>query len=178
MTIASVLAHFYQNVLWFGGVENALLDAKTSLSHRTTGSGFGVFDYIDNIIKPIFRYERMFYLPGVATLLLAPVILKRWKTKLPITFSLSITFLIAGYSWYLLMPQHAQVHPFTVKHFGVFSAMVSGPILLWLWRKLKNTVDLKPKLGYYLLAFYVIVMALSQQVYALYIKRGFFHEYF
>lgn len=48
-----------------------------------------------------------------------------YKTSL-IQFKMAIIFFIAGIAWIFIMPQHAIVHTFTIKHLAVFVVFVSG----------------------------------------------------
>lgn len=128
----------------------------------------------------------MFFLPGLIMVIFSPIVLKNLRDNYPITFYLSLVFLASGYSWLVFMPQHAEVHPFTVKHFGIYSAVMTGPLVIYLRQKFKDFRDEKKALKYskttrifyWIIIIYCAGMAVTQQGIAVYLKNGFLHDYF
>lgn len=190
MTAAGFFAHFYQNILWFGGYDKAYADLFGAFSHRTgtqAESGFSLLEYLRGFLDPVMRFERMFFIPGAALVLLWPGFFKSFRKTHPLTSSLAVVLLIAAYGWTAFMPQHAEVHPFTVKAFGPFYGVICGPLVLYLAKRIRqvfaksedrNSGTSGLKWYWAVMIIYIAGFALTQQIFPVFIRYGFFHEFF
>lgn len=183
VTIAAFLAHFYQVVLFYGDLNEALADFSGSLSHRTLGKDnpknyFTVLDFLANPFRPINRMERMFIIPGWAFIIMLWFGLKKIFNENKEFFNVLLTLLAASYAWYFVMPQHAFIHPFTVRQFGIFVIFVTG-ISVVEYAKIVHTSyksgTLISKIGHGFLIFYMAAMFLTQHVLQAYLRFGFLH---
>ena len=185
-TILGFLAHVYQNSLYFGSLDAAIADLTGSLSHRTLGKDnpknyFTALDFFFNFFRPFNRLERMFLIPGWAYLFFGYFSFKKIKNEHHQFFKISIVLLLASYSWSLFMPQHAFVHPFTIRQFGIFITLITGYIVIIYKDYLKvhfKTLPMSLKALHGFMLFYTSVMILTQHILPVYIKYGFFNHFF
>ncbi len=135
--VSGVFIHLLQNYLYFGSVELVYKDMADVATLRAVGAGNNVeqnelkrsltwFDFanIPNLIQ--MRLERVFLIPGPAFFVFAYLAFKKFKKEHTKLYSILIVLLIASVSWLLLMTQHATVHCFTIRHFGIFYAVAIG----------------------------------------------------
>ena len=89
-----------------------------------------------------------------------------------------MSLLAASYAWYFIMPQHAFIHPFTVRQFGIFVIFITGYSVVEYSKVAKlgfKSDKLLPKLGHGFLILYVAIMFLTQHVLQAYLRFGFLH---
>lgn len=79
------------------------------------------------------------------------------------------------------MSQHFLVHSFTTRHWGIWVALVSGVGIVQYLKILKTdfaSTRWYMKTVHVIFIGYILIMVLSQQVFDLYIKNGFFYPLF
>ena len=94
---------------------------------------------------------------------------------------MAIIFFLAGIAWIFVMPQHAVVHTFTIKHIGVFVAFVSGYGLVRYFDLLKKNFAGGPlywKFVHVAFMVYTIGWFIYNQGYYVYLKFGFGYPHF
>ncbi|HEY6504727.1 MAG TPA: hypothetical protein VIZ28_12180, partial [Chitinophagaceae bacterium] len=134
MPVLGVALHLFQNYLYFDNWQAVMTDMKNALLKRTTGEqdnelGREVqsYDFIKMWVYEFwFRLGRMFSLSAVPFIIVAVFALQHLYRQHRIHFKMAVVFFLAGIAWIFIMPQHAVVHTFTIKHIGVFVAFVSG----------------------------------------------------
>jgi hypothetical protein len=174
--IAAVIGlsvHLIQTSFYFGNIHLALNDMKEAATLRTIGNETGLnelgrkldwTDYLNipNLIQ--LRIERVYLIPGFAFFFLGFLGLKKVKNENKKTFSILIILLIASISWFLLMTQHATVHCFTIRQFGIFYTLALGYGLVAYYELYQSKIKFS-KLYltlHYLFWVYIIAMAISQ----------------
>jgi hypothetical protein len=184
--LLAVGLHLVQNYLYFGSWDAVIGDMKNALLKRTAGAG----DWGNELGRPVqgfdfikmwgselwFRIGRMFTIPGIPFLALAIFALSKFYREHRLHFKMAIIFLLAGIAWIFVMPQHAFIHTFTVKHLAVFIAFVSGYGLV----KYAALVKMHFRRGaWYWKIFHVLAIGSTlygiayNQVYYVYLKFGF-----
>ncbi|MBK0402907.1 hypothetical protein I5M27_07905 [Adhaeribacter sp. BT258] len=184
--VAGFGLHFYQNILLFGSFQAALKDMTDAVALRTVGQAADTHnelkrtlnwqDYAIIPLKWLNRIERYFLIPGFALLLLSYLGLRKLKVEDKQMFRIVLVLLLAGLSWSVAMSQHFLVHVFTTRNIGLFYGFIVGYGLVAYWPLLQKAWQEKNRLhqGFHVLFIgYVAFMALSQQVWDLYIKYGF-----
>ncbi|MBL7739880.1 MAG: hypothetical protein JNK14_11705 [Chitinophagaceae bacterium] len=181
MPIAGVALHLFQNYLYFGDWSAVIADMKAALLKRTTGQagnelGRAVqsYDFVKMWTYEFwFRMGRTFALPAISIIVIAAFALRSLYFHHRTHFKMAIIFFLAGIAWIFVMPQHAIVHTFTIKHMGVFVAFVSGYGILQYMELLKK--HLVGRTFYWLAVhilfiFYTIGGFLYNQGYYVYLK--------
>jgi hypothetical protein len=180
--------HLWQNTLHFGTLSAALKDITDSAVMRTVGDATSNMnelkrevDWQDYLLMPFHwlnRIERFFLISGWAMLFLSFLGLRKLKHENKKLFQIAITILVAGLIWSLVMSKHFLVHIFTTRNIGLFYGFIVGygiyayiPLLKNAWQ---NKIRLQQVL-HVLFIGYVAAMALSQQVWDLYLKYGFLY---
>lgn len=125
----------YLNAQYLGGFSEMIADMKGALLNRTGRSAENselerTMTFSDYIFKlPRTRLQRLghFYIfPSLIVVLLGilgAVQIRKYNRTL---FRLLVVIYIASISWVLVMPQHALIHIFTLRHLSVLIGMVSG----------------------------------------------------
>jgi hypothetical protein len=189
MPVLGFALHFFQNFLYFGNWHDVIADMKGALLKRTIGEmdnelGRVVHSY--DFLKMWayecwFRIGRMFSLPAISFIIIVAFALKKMYNEQRIHFKIAIIFFIAGIAWIFVMPQHAVVHTFTIKHLGVFIAFVSGYGLIQYSHLLKKHFSKKSvywKIAHILFIIYTIGGFIYNQGYYVYLKFGFAYPHF
>ena len=123
--------HMLQNYVFLGSWEKVYSDMITSAIHRTTGDvGYNelgrpvTFKEIPFAIQILLlRVGKFYWVNGISMLLLLFYVLKQTnKTET----KLLITLMVAAVSWHIVMPQHAIIHMFTLRHYAIPFAMIIG----------------------------------------------------
>jgi hypothetical protein len=172
--LAGIFLHLYLNKLYFGNWSLVFEDMRASYMQR-----IGISDpeekmtlarYLKLPLRFVTRQERYFFIPGWMLFFFLYLYTKNLKAK---GFFAQAKFMwvlfAASISWYLFMSQHAYMHHFTAKHFGMIALVVAGPGWLWLADKLESYKNQKwsfPKLGFHLLNFYILAMGITQILWA------------
>lgn len=120
--LVSLLIHFIQNCLYFGGLAAAFNDFKNAaftsvLNRPDTALSLNLSTWFQYVIFRNFSLVFPFY-PSVLFLsiffsyLLYRALLPETKGKIKILFSFGIISAICGISWYIVMPSHSLAHAF------------------------------------------------------------------
>lgn len=186
MPVLGVALHLFQNYLYFGKWHDVMADMKNAFLKRTTGTGelsneLGRAVQLHDIFRMWyyelwFRIGRMFSIPAIPFILLSAFALSRMYRQHRIHFKIAIVFFLAGIAWIFVMPQHAVIHTFTVKHMGLFIGFVTGYGLVYYYDWVKKHFIQTPfywKVIYALLIGYTLYGFIYNQVYYVYLKFGF-----
>lgn len=178
--------HMWQNAAYLGSWELAYEDMRAAFLLRTTGEetqGFTVseigdkdFGIQDLLFEWFNRIERFYLIPGWAFLLLLVGGIRHMFQNNRRLFYITLTILIATLSWSFAMTHHAYVHLFTSRQWGILVGLVCAYTLPIYWDMVKEAFSEKkyPAIAFHtLFLLYIAAMAISQQVYGLYIKHGF-----
>ena len=177
--------HILQNVLYLDSFRLAIEDMKNALVFRTTGADdvgyipekpFSVAQNAWQIPIDWFnRMERYYPLPGwflLATLFWSLPVIRKQSPRL---FQICIALFVASAAWGVVMPQHAYVHLFTNKHFGLWVGLmmaISLPVYFQVVKQHfqeKKTALMALHIG---LIGYAAVMCITQQLIGLWWKHG------
>ncbi len=187
-SFAGVGLHLYQNYVYFNHSWLAVYnDMHNAVAERTTGidgdlngdiGRLGIKEYLEIPFLWFNRLERAFLIPGWALLVFAFFTLKKYYSSNREMFYVCITIFVASIAWSFVMSQHFIVHLFTVRHWGIWVALVSGVGIVEYSKMVQD--DFKGnrwylKSAHVLFIGYIVVMALSQQVFDLYLKNGFLY---
>lgn len=189
--LASILGfglHLYQDYLYFNHSWEAVYkDMHTAVAERTTGvegdpkSDMGKLslgNYLEIPFSWFNRLERAFLIPGWAMLVFGFLAMKKYYYGNRELFYVCLTIFAATISWSIVMPQHFTVHLFTVRHWGIWMALLSGVGIVEYMRLLKQNFKVDQwywKTAHVVFIGYIVVMLLSQQVFDLYLKNGFLY---
>lgn len=179
----------YLNAEYLGGIAAMITDMKSALLNRTGASGAvselqRSMDFSDYFhLLPQTRLHRLghFYiLPSLMVVLLGILGAIQLKKMNPVFFRVAMVIYIAVISWIFVMPQHALIHIFTLRHVGIFVGIVAGlglirykTILVAHW-KARKYVWLS---GHAVLIVYSLVYAGINTVYFVYLKYGFLYPH-
>jgi hypothetical protein len=190
--IAGFFLHLYQVKLYAGSWAGAWEDLSSAFLYRTTGAAGSAeqmhqqqvelqrelswLDYPRLIWLWLNRIERYLFLPGWAFVPLAVLGLRRIRRERHRIYQLAMVLLIATFAWTFLMAQQTLIHAFNTRHLGLLFGLVVGyglleyaPIVSRHWRQRH-----RPWMAFHVLFIgYMIVMALSQQVYDVFVRYGF-----
>lgn len=184
---AGIVLHFLQVVLFLGSWQAFFDDIQNTLARRVLGQHvhsetppvtFGSW-LLHIFFYNINRIERFFLVPGWALVAFAFVLCRQWQKEKDPRFVFFGIFLVAAIGWNLTMWQHAMVHVWIAKNWGIWVALVAGPGLLWLYSVLKQ-YESQAKWQFALqalLAIYILGMAITQQVWELYLRYGFLYPW-
>lgn len=189
MPVTGFALHLFQDYLYLGSWQAVRDDMKDAFLKRTTGQ---FTNELGRTIKPhdfvrMWKYElwfrigRMFTLSAIPFIVITSLALYHFYKENRNHFKMAITFFIAGIAWIFLMPQHAVVHTFTVKHLAVFVAFVSGYGLMKYLKLLRQHIRSKQ---YLLWIFHFALIGWTTYTYAfnqfyyVYLKFGFAYPYF
>lgn len=184
--VVGFLLHFWQDIAYWGGLDAALTDMEAAFVLRTTGQetiGYTASEIGDKsfglhqlAFEWFNRIERYYLIPGWAFLVLGFWGVRDMYKNNRRLFFITLTIFIATLSWSFAMMHHAYVHMFTSRHWGIFIGLVCGYTLPMYWAQVKMAFAQKkypPITIHVLFIGYIAAMAISQQVYALYLKHGF-----
>ncbi len=172
--------HLYLNRLYFGSWELTIADMKASYMQRI-GAGaedekMTLLKYLELPLRFVNRQERYFFVPGYALIVFLWVYLKKLKQSGHLAaYKMLWVMVAASVSWYFFMSQHAFMHHFTAKHFGLVAIIISAPGIFWWlqeWELLRKESWTLKKSGMALLGAYVLIMALTQIVYPVWWKHS------
>jgi hypothetical protein len=189
MPVLGVALHFFQNYLYLSSWQAVTEDMKNAFLKRTTGE---INNELGRTIKATdflrmwsyelwFRMGRMFTLSAIPFIVVSAFALYHFYYKSRNHFKMAVTFFIAGIAWIFIMPQHAIVHTFTVKHLAIFTAFVSGYGLLRYLELFQLHLHSKQ---YLLLLFHFVFIGwmfysfVFNQVFYVYLKFGFAYPHF
>jgi hypothetical protein len=191
MPVLGVGLHLYQDYLYLGTWTAVKIEMKNAALKRLTGTGewsnelgraLTFKDFVRLWTYEVwFRIGRMFALPGISFIIIATISLAALYKKHKLHFKMAIVFFLAGIAWIFIMPQHAVIHTFTIKHWAVFFAFVSGYGILRYLELLKIHIQTRQ---YYLYAFHILFIGftlyefIQNQVYYVWLKFGFVYPHF
>jgi hypothetical protein len=191
MPVFGFALHLFQNYLYFGNWHEVLEDMKNAFLKRTAGTGelgneLGRAVQAHDLIKMWtyelwFRIGRMFALPAIPFIIISGLALKFLYRHHRLQFKMAIVFFLAGIAWIFVMPQHAVIHTFTVKHLGVFVAFVSGYGLAQYVDQVKKHFAQKVvywQVIHLVFTGYILYGFIYNQVYYVYLKFGFAYPHF
>ncbi|MBC7947158.1 MAG: hypothetical protein H7Y42_04710 [Chitinophagaceae bacterium] len=186
MPVIGVALHLYQNYLYLGTWEAVMADMKNAALKRMTGTGelgnelgrsVQGYDFLKMWTFELwFRIGRMFTLPGISFIIISAFALRDMYYRHSIHFRMAIIFFLAGIAWIFVMPQHAVIHTFTVKHLGVFVAFISGYGLMQYFALVKKhfaTGLLHWRILHVVFIAFTCYGFLLNQFYYVYLKFGF-----
>lgn len=189
-SLAGLALHAFQNYKYLGSWDAVVADMRGALLLRTVGQetpGTAIAEKamtLTDVLKMPFdlvnRIERFFLIPGWAFLVFAYLGLKTIKKESLRMYQIAIVLLIASLSWFVVMMQHGFIHIFTTRQFGLFYGLVIGYGIFAYWAQFKKSKKEKKTallVVHYLFMSYIIVMALSQQIFDLYLKNGFLYPH-
>ncbi|MES1197860.1 MAG: hypothetical protein ABUL41_01125 [Chitinophagaceae bacterium] len=189
MPVLGVALHLFQNYLYLGSwhavaddMRNAFLKRATGDLSNELGRAVTANDFVRMWTYELwFRIGRMFTLSAIPFIVAATFALYHFYKQNRAHFKMAITFFIAGIAWIFIMPQHALVHTFTVKHLAVFVAFVSGYGMVKYFQLLRQHLLSKQYL-YLILHFafigWTVYSFAFNQVYYVYVKFGFGYPHF
>lgn len=174
----------YLNTLHLGSFEAMLADMKGAFINRTGGDSnwselghaMTLNDYL--FLLPKTRFNRLghFYiLPTITLIYVGFLGLKSIYSKNKELFRLSMVIYVACISWIFVMPQHALIHVFTLKHMAILMGIIIGVgILQYLEILKKHFAEKKYSflLAHSVFISYSIVYVAINTVYLLYLKFG------
>ncbi|MGZ5303036.1 MAG: hypothetical protein ACXWDO_02890 [Bacteroidia bacterium] len=137
-------------------------------------------DYVLIPFHWLNRIERFFLIPGWAMLLFSVLGLRKLKHEDRKLYQIAITILVAGLIWSFAMAQHFLVHNFTTRNIGLFYGFIAGFGIYAYIPLVKNAWQNKKRLQqvlHVLFIGYIVTMAISQQVWDLYLKYGFLYPF-
>jgi len=175
---------------YLGSFSAMLNDMTLAYKHRTgsddrwseIGRAMSFWDYIQ--LLPETRLHRLghFYLfPSFVVIGLAILGLIDLRNKYNQIYRVAIVIYLASISWMLVMPQHALIHIFTLRHIGIFMGLTLGLGIVSFIKHIKAHWNKK---DYLFLSIDVIVIIYSltyfaiNTVYFLYMKYGWFYPQF
>lgn len=191
-TLGGFFLHLWQVKLFYGSWELAIEDLGGAAVYRTTGEATNEVyrnqtagelgreitwvDYLKLPFDWLNRIERFFLFPGWGFVPLALLGLRQLRKEHRQNFRLALVLLIGSFIWTLVFAQQTIVHIFNTRHLGLFYGLVIGYGLLsyrtyvlahfrqqkWPWMLLHVVF-----IGY------LLAIALSQQVWDLFVKNGF-----
>lgn len=184
MPVLGVALHLFQNYLYFGDWQAVMADMKGAFLKRTTGTqdnelgrAIQLFDFRKMWTYEFwFRLGRAFALPAVSFISIASIALVHLYRHYRIHFYMALVFSLAGVAWIFVMPQHAVVHTFTIRHMAIFVAFVSGYGLIQYRELLKKHFTSR---AYYWQVIHILFILftlggfLYNQGYYVYLKFGF-----
>ncbi|MBC7425209.1 MAG: hypothetical protein H7321_01635 [Bacteroidia bacterium] len=188
MPILGFSIHLYQNFHHFGSWTKVFEDMNHAAADRVKGVAKGELhraltfkEYLEIPFLWFNRMERFYLIPGWSFLVLMLLGLKRVKRENLQTFRIFLALAFCSVCWSFLMSQHYYIHTFTSRHWGLFFGLIIGyglfeyrRLLLQTWK----TSGIAMKVFHVIFIGYTVAMALSQQVWDLYIRYGFGYLYF
>jgi hypothetical protein len=191
MPVLGVALHLFQNYLYLGDWEAVIDDMKNAFLKRTAGTGelgnelgrpVQSFDFVKMWTRELwFRLGRIFSLPAISFIIIAALALSGLYRQHRTHFKMAIVFLLAGIAWIFVMPQHAVIHTFTVKHLGIFVGFITGYGVIQYYQLLKKQFAGGAwywKILHSLFILYTLYGFVYNQVYYVYLKFGFAYPHF
>ncbi len=188
MLLLGFSLHFWQNAEYFGSARAAFEDLKKTFVTRTTGIDmgdgverkFGIADLWQVPVYSLNRMERYFVLPGWLMVFWSFFSLPKLKREAPQTFKIVLALFLASISWFVVMSQHAVIHPFTVRHVGPLYAVCICyflPDFLASFKRHRQEKKHWRTLMDVLVIIYGAGMFLTQSVLDLYLRNGFLYPH-
>ncbi len=188
--IVGFMLHMWQNAAYLGGWELAFEDMEAAFKLRTAGEateGFTVneigdkdFTILDLLFEWFNRIERFFLIPGWAFILFLVGGMRHMFSNNKKLFYITLTILIATLSWSFAMMHHAYVHLFTSRQWGILIGVIMAYTVPLYYNTVQSAFAEKkyPAIIFHsLFILYIAAMAVSQQLYGLYLKHGFLYNY-
>lgn len=177
----------YLNAQYLGGFAEMIADMKAALLNRTGRSADKselerVMTFSDYIYElPRTRLQRLghFYIfPSLIVVLLGilgAVQIRKYDRSL---FRLLVVIYIASISWVLVMPQHALIHIFTLRHLSVLIGMVIGFGIVYYYSLIKKHWQ-ERRYAFLVIHTLLVVYSFSyiavNTVYFVYLRYGFLY---
>jgi len=126
----------YVNYLYFGSWDAMVSDMYNAMLERTVGGGskqnelgraMTLHDYIWLLPKTrLHRLGHFYIFPSFVIIGLGILGFLQVKKKSAQLFKIVLVVYLASLSWLFVMPQHALIHIFTLRHIGLFLGLVLG----------------------------------------------------
>lgn len=188
--VTGFMLHMWQNAAYFGSWQTAFDDMKAAFLLRTAGQetegitvneiGDKSFNLLDIFFEWFNRIERFYLIPGWAILILGTWGIWHMYQNRRKLFYITLTLFIATIAWSFVMMHHAYVHLFTSRQWGIFLAVVCGYTLPLYYEQVRKAIAERNSpliVMHSLFVLYIAAMAISQQVYAMWLKNGFLFGY-
>lgn len=175
---------------YLGSWEAMMQDMILAYKHRTgsddrwseIGRVMSLWDYVNFLPETrLHRLGHFYSFPSLVIVMLGILGLTELRRLDNSMYRIAIVIYIAAISWIFVMPQHALIHIFTLRHIGIFIGLVCGLGIL----KYKNIIAAHLlKKDYLLLSVHAVILAYSgtyfaiNTVYFLYIKYGWCYPRF
>lgn len=192
LTIVPVCAfafRLYLNSIYFGGIEAMITDITSAFGerigvdkkHSEIGRTMHLNDYL--VLLPKTRIQRLghfFIFPSLVLIYFYCLAFIHFYQSNRLLFKIAIVFFIASLSWCFIMPQHALVHLFTLRHNAIFLGIILGYGILE-FKKIVQTSYLEKKyfsFGFHaILAMYSVVYVFVNTVYSVYLQYGLLYPH-
>lgn len=186
--IIGVSLHLWQNVEYFGSIDLAIKDLSETAKLRTAGidveskykkleSPFGIMQVFELPFLWLNRMERFYIFPAWGVIAMGIYVRKELNQKLNSQVKKWFLFLlIASFSWCIVMSQHAYVHSFTTRQSALVYFIITAPILILFYEKLKTSFSQEKLATKILLSFVILynfAIFFSQQIYDLWYINTF-----
>jgi hypothetical protein len=128
----------------------------------------------------LHRLGHFYIFPSLVLVMLGILGSIQLKKYNPIFFRISIVIYIAAISWVIVMPQHALIHIFTLRHVAIFVGIVVGfgllkykSVLVAHWKNRKFLF----LAGHGIIIAYTVFYAALNTVYFVYLKYGLLYPH-
>jgi hypothetical protein len=126
--------HLLQNYAYLHSWQAVMADMTKAVVHRTSGNVsynevghvLGAADILRAIALLLLRIGKFYWINGLALVALMVFVFRRLKQDNPVLLKVLVVLLLASVSWHFVMPQHAMVHMFTLRHYATAFAIVFG----------------------------------------------------
>ncbi len=192
LLIVPVLAfglRLYLNAAYLGSFAKMLEDMRGALVNRTGGAAetselqrkmdFNDYFYLLPEVR-LHRLGHFYIFPSLVVIFLSILGCIQLKKHNSVLFRMALVIYIAAISWIFVMPQHALIHIFTLRHIAIFIGMVIGFGLI---RYRKMVTSHWNERQYLLITLDVIVIGYSivyaaiNTVYFVYLKYGLLYPH-
>ncbi len=179
----------YLNAQYLGGWANMMKDMQSALMNRTGVSSevselarkMDFTDYFYFLPKTrLHRLGHFYIFPSLVVVLLGVLGIVQLKKSNPVFFRVAIVIYIAALSWVFVMPQHALIHIFTLRHVAIFVGIVIGfglikykAILTAHWQNRKYLF----LAGHFVILAYSLFYIAINTVYFVYLKYGLLYPH-
>ncbi len=175
---------------FLGSVQAMINDMTLAYKHRTgtddrwseIGRVMSFWDYIQALPETrLHRLGHFYSFPSLVVVMLAIIGLIELRRKYLAIYRVAIVIYIASISWMFIMPQHALIHIFTLRHIGIFLGLAMGLGIVAYW---KIIVAHFHKRDYLLLSIHSVILIYSltyfgiNTFYFLYVKYGWCYPKF
>lgn len=182
--VACFVFRLWLSSRYLGSWDAMIQDMTLAYKHRTgsddrwseIGRVMSFWDYVQFLPETrLHRLGHFYSLPSLVVIMLGILGLVELRRMDNSMYRVAIVIYIAAISWMFVMPQHALIHIFTLRHIGIFIGLVCGLGMI----KYKNIIAAHwQKKDYLFLSVHSVILLYSityfaiNTVYFLYIKYG------